>query len=191
MATYSAFCPISGFPQEGARSFRAVPRGPVIPSEDDTIKIAMLTSAALRDASGGRGCRRTTVQKRATARDGIEGGGKEEGAPRGYPREGAGKFFPLGCRQKGNYFNCGQPRSTKLHPMFLLPLSLSLSLFCFLSSSTCETPHADSVSFLRRVSCVIFLPHPFSLLRFVGEHIPSLVAVTAGVSRLARVCLPS
>lgn len=49
-------------------------------------------------------------------------------APRGYPREGAGKFFPLGCRQKGNYFNCGQPRSTKLHPVFLLSLSLSLCL---------------------------------------------------------------
>lgn len=32
-------------PQEGARSFRAVPRGPVIPPEDDTIKIATLTSA--------------------------------------------------------------------------------------------------------------------------------------------------
>lgn len=114
-------------------------------------------------------------------------------APRGYPREGAGKFFPLGCRQKGNYFNCGQPRSTKLHPVFLLSLSrsLSLSLSCSLSTSTCETPHTDSVSFLRRVSCVIFLPRPFSLLRFVGEHIPSLGVATAGVSRLARVCLPS
>jgi len=77
VATYSAFCPISGFPQEGARSFRAVPRGPVIPSEDDTIKIAMLTSAVLRDASGGTGCRRTIVQKREAAGDG--GGGEGEG----------------------------------------------------------------------------------------------------------------
>lgn len=127
MATYSAFCPISGFPQEGARSFRTVPRGPVIPPEDDTIKIAMLTSAALRDASGGTGCRRTTVQKRVVASRRCRGR-KRRVAPWGYSREGAGKFFPLGCRQKGNYFNCGQPRSTKLHPVFLLPLSVSLSL---------------------------------------------------------------
>lgn len=51
----------------------------------------------------------------------------------------------------------GRPNST---PCFY-SLSLSLSLFCSLSLSTCETPHADSVSFLRRVSCVIFLPRPF------------------------------
>lgn len=88
MTTYSAFYPISGFPQEGARSFRAVPRGPVIPPEDDTIKIAMLTSAALRDASGGTGCRRTTVQKRATAGDGGGGGEKEEGSTPGVPAGG-------------------------------------------------------------------------------------------------------
>jgi len=36
-----------------ALSFRVVPRGPVIPLEDDTIKIAMLTGAVLRDVSGG------------------------------------------------------------------------------------------------------------------------------------------
>lgn len=59
-----------------------------------------------------------------------KGGGRERlHTPTGH-REGAGKFFPLGCRQKGNYFNCGQPRST--NPFFLtrqkvvVPLSLSL-----------------------------------------------------------------
>jgi len=58
VATYSAFCPSSRVPQGRggvALSFRAVPCGPVIPLEDDTIKIAMLTGAVLRDASGGRG----------------------------------------------------------------------------------------------------------------------------------------
>lgn len=70
--TQPAFCSDTGVPQEGAHSFRVVPRGPVIPPEDDTIKIAMLTSAVLRDALGGTGCRRTTVQERAAA---VEGGG--------------------------------------------------------------------------------------------------------------------
>lgn len=60
---------------------------------------------------------------------------KRRVAPWGYSREGAGKFFPLGCRQKGNYFNCGQPRSTKLHPVSTP--SLFLSLFCSLSLSPC------------------------------------------------------
>lgn len=195
MATYSAFCPISGLPQEGARLFRAVLRGPVIPSEDDTIKIAMLTSA-LRDASGGTGCRRMTVQKRAAAGDGGEeeegggeGGGQHPGGTRGRVLVSS---FRSAAGRKGIILiadSLGRPNSTPCFYSLSLPLILSLS--CSLSSSTCETPHTDSVSFLRRVSCVIFLPHPFSLLRFVGEHIPSLAAVTAGVSRLARVCLPS
>lgn len=66
-----------GYTQGGARSFRAVPRGPVIPPEDDTIKIAMLTSAVLRDASGDTG-RRGTVQERAT-RGGGSGGRRSSG----------------------------------------------------------------------------------------------------------------
>lgn len=79
-----------GFPQEGARLFLAVPRGPVIPPEDDTIKIAMLTSTALRDASGGTGRRRKTVQERAAARDGGKGerGGEGGGSTPGVPAVG-------------------------------------------------------------------------------------------------------
>lgn len=75
--TQPAFCSDTGAPQEGAHSFRVVPRGPVIPPEDDTIKIAMLTSAVLRDALGGTGCRRTTV--RTEERAAVEGGGGREG----------------------------------------------------------------------------------------------------------------
>lgn len=131
MATYSAFCPISGFPQEGARSFRAVPRGPVIPPEDDTIKIAMLTSAALRDASGGTGCRRTTVQKRATAGDGEEERerGQHPGGTRGRVLVSS---FRSAAGRKGIILiadSLGRPNST---PCFYLPLSLSLCLSCSL-----------------------------------------------------------
>lgn len=147
----------------------------------------------LKDASGSTGCRRS-VQERVAREEGEEG----RVAPRGYPREGAGKFFPLGCRQKGNYFNCGQPRSTKLHPVFLLPPSLPLSLAVPLclprspSMSTCELltliPSLSSVA-----SRALSFSHPFSLLRFVGEHIPPPAAAstaTAGVSRLACVYVP-
>lgn len=144
-----------------------------------------------QEARGAGGRRSRNEQRQEMAERGV-GGRKEEGAPRGYPREGAGKFFPLGCRQKGNYFNCGQPRSTKLHPVFLLPLSLCLCLPLAFS----PRPRVRLLTLILSLSyaaspCVIFLPHSFSLLRFVGEHIPSLATVTAGVSRLARVCLPS
>ena len=126
-----------------------------------------------------------------------ERGWRRKVAPRGYPREGAGKFFPLGCKQKGNYFNCGQPRSTKLHPMFLLPLSTSLCLCPSLALFPCPRVRLLTLilSLSYAMSRVLSFPSPlsrlFSLLRFVGEHIPSLAAATAEVSRLTRVCLPS
>lgn len=117
-------------------------------------------------------------------------GRKRRVAPWGYPREGAGKFFPLGCRQKGNYFNCGQPRSTKLHPVFLLPLSVSVPLLLSLLVHMWDSSRWFCLFLTPRLVCYLS-PPPLSLLRFVGEHIPSLAAATAGVSRLARVCLPS
>lgn len=134
----------------------------------------MLTSAVLRDASGGTGVQENDGPGTSSSSSSKR---RKRVAPRGYSREGAGKFFPLGCRQKGNYFNCGQPRSTKLHPVFLLSLSPLSPRPLFLS--TCEAPHADSVSFFRRVSRTLSFSRLFSLLHFVGEHIPSSVAVAA------------
>lgn len=124
----------------------------------------------MRQEVRGGECRRATVQERAPAEG--KWGGREATAPPGHPREGAGKFFPLGCRQKGNYFNCGQPRSTKLHPR--------VSAWSLLPPSTCEAPHIDAVSLSRsfilrslRLRRALSSSHPFfSLLRFVGEHIP-------------------
>lgn len=134
VATYSAFCPISGFPQEGARLFRAVPRGPVIPSEDDTIKIAMLTSAALRDASGGTGCKRTTVQKRAMAGDGGGGEKGDEGG-RQHPGGTRGRVlvssFRSAASRKGIILiadSLGRPNSTPCFYSLSLPLSVFVPL---------------------------------------------------------------
>lgn len=90
----------------------------------------------------------------------------------------------------------GRPNST---PCFCcLPPSLSLSRRASLclprspSMSTCELltliPSLSSVA-----SRALSFSHPFSLLRFVGEHIPPPAAATtatAGVSRLACVYVP-
>lgn len=83
--------------------------GPVMPGRDQrTIKIAMLTRSEWRRG----GDRRGHLTPRPPS------GGSNAPA----------KFFPLGCRQKGNYFNCGQPRSTNpFHPFFV---STYLRLAC-------------------------------------------------------------
>jgi len=133
------------------------------------------------------GWRKATVQERAPVK-----GGQRRGriAPPGYPREGAGKFFPLGCRQKGNYFNCGQPRSTKLHPHVSAP--------SLLSPSTCEVPHTDPVSLS------LFLSSSFyrvCLARYLSPRVPSSLfyilsegafhpSATAGCCWASSTCTP-
>lgn len=142
----------------------------------------------LKDASGSTGCRRT-VQERVAREEGEEG----RVAPRGYPREGAGKFFPLGCRQKGNYFNCGQPRSTKLHPVFLLPPSLSLSPCLSVSLAHLPCPRVRLLTLIPSLSSAasraLSFSHPFSLLRFVGEHIPPPAAATTATAGVSPACM--
>lgn len=106
------------------------------------------------------------------------GGGRKRKrvAPRGYPREGAGKFFPLGCKQKGNYFNCGQPRSTNPQP---LSASRALS-----SPRVCDSQPSPSPSL-----SLLLVPHgkfhPLPVLKFSTTHAPIYVRASA-YARLPR-----
>lgn len=117
-------------------------------------------------------------------------------APRGYPRERVlVSSFRSASGRKGIILiadSLGRPNST---PCFC---SLSFSPLALLSlSSTCEAPHVGPVSLLPppRLRALSF-PRPFSLLRFVGEHIPSpgasaTVAAAAARRFLVLACVSS